>query len=62
MGLFWDKTDILSSSYAAIDNFRLVAADIPGDIGNVSTPKLSSIIGLGILGSGLVVCRLAKRR
>ena len=62
MGLFWDKTDILSSSYAAIDNFRLVAADIPGDIGNVSTPKLSSIIGLGILGSGLVVLSIAKLR
>ncbi len=45
-----------------MDNFRLVAADIRGDIGNVSTTKLSSIIGLGILGSGLVVCRLAKRR
>ena len=45
-----------------MDNFRLVAADIPGDIGNVSTPKLSSIIGLGILGGSLVVRRLAKRR
>ena len=45
-----------------MDNFRLVASDILGDIGNVSTPKLSSIIGLGILGSGLVVRRLAKRR
>lgn len=45
-----------------MDNFRLVAADISGDIGNVSTPKLSSIIGLGILGGSLVVCRLAKRR
>ncbi|MCA2717999.1 MAG: PEP-CTERM sorting domain-containing protein [Microcystis sp. M169S2] len=62
MGLFWDQIDILSSSYAAMDNFRLVAADIPGDIGNVSTPEPSSIIGLGILGSGLVVRRLAKRR
>ncbi|MBD2117319.1 MAG: hypothetical protein DWQ51_02560 [Microcystis wesenbergii TW10] len=62
MGLFWDQIDILSSGYAAMDNFRLVASDISGDIGNVSTPKLSSIIGLGILGSGLVVRRLAKRR
>ncbi|MDJ0529896.1 MAG: hypothetical protein DWQ53_07690 [Microcystis flos-aquae DF17] len=62
MGLFWDKTDILSSGYAAMDNFRLVTSDISGDIGNVSTPELSSIIGLGILGSGLVVRRLAKRR
>ena len=62
MGLFWDKTDILSSGYAAIDNFRLVAADIPGDIGNVSTPEPSGIIGLGILDGGLVVRGLAKRR
>ncbi|MCA2710730.1 MAG: PEP-CTERM sorting domain-containing protein [Microcystis sp. M015S2] len=62
MGLFWDQIDILSSSYAAMDNFRLVAADIPGDIGNVSTPEPSSIIGLGILDGGLVVRRLAKRR
>ncbi len=62
MGLFWDQIDILSSSYAAIDNFRLVAADIPGDIGNVSTPKPSGIIGLGILDGGLVVRGLAKRR
>ena len=45
-----------------MDNFRLVASDIPGDIGNVSTPKLSSIIGLGILGSGLVVRPIAKHR
>jgi hypothetical protein len=62
LALFWDKTDILSSGYAAMDNFRLVASDIPGDIGNVSTPEPSGIIGLGILGSGLVVRRLAKRR
>jgi hypothetical protein len=45
-----------------MDNFRLVAADISGDIGNVSTPEPSSIIGLGILDGGLVVRRLAKRR
>ena len=45
-----------------MDNFRLVASDIPGDIGNVSTPEPSGIIGLGILGGGLVVRRLAKRR
>ena len=44
-----------------MDNFRLVASDIPGDIGNVSTPEPSGIIGLGTLGSGLVVRRLAKR-
>jgi hypothetical protein len=50
LALFWDKTDILSSGYAAMDNFRLVASDIPGDIGNVSTPEPSGIIGLGILG------------
>lgn len=62
MGLFWDKTDILSSGYGAIDKFRLVAADIPGDIGNVSTPEPSGVIGLDILGGGLVVRRLAKRR
>jgi hypothetical protein len=62
LGLFWDKTDILSSGYAAIDNFRLVASDISGDIGNVSTPKPSGVIGLGILGGGLVVRCVAKRR
>ncbi len=45
-----------------MDNFRLVAADIPGDIGNVSTPEPSSIIGLGILDGGLVVLSIAKRR
>nr|WP_159248346.1 PEP-CTERM sorting domain-containing protein [Microcystis aeruginosa] len=28
----------------------------------MSTPEPSSIIGLGILGGGLVVLRLAKRR
>jgi hypothetical protein len=61
LGLFWDKTDILSSGYAAMDNFRLVASDISGDIGNVSTPEPSGIIGLGILDGGLVVRRLAKR-
>jgi len=60
--LFWHKTDILSSGYAAMDNFHLVASDILGDIGNVSTPEPSGIIGLGILGGGLVVRRLAKRR
>ncbi|WP_228051425.1 hypothetical protein [Microcystis aeruginosa] len=45
-----------------MDNFRLVASDISGDIGNVSTPKPSGIIGLGILDGGLVVRGLAKRR
>lgn len=45
-----------------MDNFRLVAADIRGDIGNVSTPEPSGITGLGILGGALVVCGLAKRR
>jgi hypothetical protein len=60
--LFWDKTDILSSGYAAMDNFRLVASDISGDIGNVSTPEPSDMIGLGILGSGLVVCRCGVGR
>ncbi|MBE9264425.1 hypothetical protein IQ224_20575 [Microcystis sp. LEGE 00066] len=62
MGLFWDKTDILSSGYAAIDIFHLVASDIPGDIGNVSTPEPSGVIGLDILGGGLVVRCVAKRR
>ncbi|NCR39167.1 MAG: hypothetical protein GPJ21_04445 [Microcystis aeruginosa W13-11] len=62
MALFWDKTDILSNIYAAMDNFRLVVSDISGDIGNVSTPEPSGIIGLGILDGGLVVRGLAKRR
>ena len=42
--------------------FALLLLNISGDIGNVSTPKLSSIIGLGILGSGLVVRPIAKHR
>ncbi|NCQ94259.1 MAG: PEP-CTERM sorting domain-containing protein [Microcystis wesenbergii Mw_QC_S_20081001_S30D] len=62
MRLFWHKTDILSNVYAAMDNFRLVASDISGDIGNASTTEPSGIIGLGILGSGLVVRRVAKCR
>ncbi|CCI05536.1 hypothetical protein [Microcystis aeruginosa] len=45
-----------------MDNFRLVVSDISGDIGNVSTPEPSGIIGLGILDGGLVVRGLAKRR
>ena len=45
-----------------MDNFRLVASDISGDIGNASTTEPSGIIGLGILGSGLVVRPIAKHR
>ncbi|GEA28615.1 hypothetical protein MiAbW_03191 [Microcystis aeruginosa NIES-4325] len=42
--------------------FALLLLNISGDIGNVSTPEPSGVIGLGILGGGLVVRSVAKRR
>ncbi|NCR42260.1 MAG: PEP-CTERM sorting domain-containing protein [Microcystis aeruginosa W13-11] len=47
-----------------MDNFRIVASDIPGDIGNVSTLEPTSTLGLlslGILGAGATLKRKVKR-
>jgi hypothetical protein len=58
------RIDLLSGGYAAMDNFRIVASDIPGDIGNVSTLEPTSTLGLlslGILGAGATLKRKVKR-
>jgi hypothetical protein len=49
-----------NSRYAAMDNFRIVASDTPGDIGTVPEPVTLSLLGLGV--AALVGRRRAGRR
>ncbi|WP_438357546.1 PEP-CTERM sorting domain-containing protein [Aphanothece sacrum] len=57
------RVDLLSGGYAALDNFRIVASDIPGDIGDTSVPEPTSILSflaLGTLGAGASLKRKLK--
>lgn len=42
--------DVLDGGYAAFDNFRVVAADVPGD---VPAPGVLALLGLGLAGVAL---------
>jgi hypothetical protein len=50
----------VNSRYAAMDNFRIVASDTPGDIGNVPEPASIALLGLGL--AGLVLGRRSHSR
>jgi hypothetical protein len=46
-----------NSRYAAMDNFRIVASDTPGDVGSVPEPASITLFGLGL--AGLLLFRRA---
>jgi hypothetical protein len=41
--------DLIEGNYASMDNFRIVASDIPGDVGNVPEPGTLLLFLTGIL-------------
>ncbi len=49
--------DELIGGYAALDNFRIVASDTQGDIGQVPEP-----VSLALVGMGLVALGISRRR
>lgn len=51
------RIDLLSGGYAAFDNMRIAAADIPGDLGT-TVPEPSSLI----IGATIVALCVARRR
>jgi hypothetical protein len=55
------RIDLVGSSansrYAAMDNFRIVASDTPGDVGSVPEPASMTLFGLGL--AGLLLSRRA---
>lgn len=55
------RIDLLNGGYAAMDNFRIAASDIPGDVGGGggSVPEPAT---LGLLSLGFSVMALSKRR
>lgn len=45
--------DELAGGYAALDNFKIVASDIPGDVGGqIPEPASLALLGLGLVGLG----------
>lgn len=49
------RVDLLSGGYAAIDNLRIVASDLKGDVGSVPEPAswAMMISGFALVGAGL---------
>ena len=56
-----DELNSLGSGYAALDNFRIVASNTPGDIGIVPEPLSLALLSTGIVG-GIVALARSKRR
>lgn len=44
------RIDLLQGGYAAMDNFRIVASDTPGDVGQLPEPGTLALAGLATLG------------
>ena len=42
------QIDLLNGGYAAMDNFRIVASDIPGDVGGVPEPATWTLLSGGV--------------
>jgi hypothetical protein len=53
------RIDLLSGGYAAMDNFRIVASDIPDDIGLIPEPSAFLLAAPALL--GLLVYRRIRR-
>ncbi len=53
--------DELVGGYAALDNFRIVASDVQGDVGRVPEPASLSLLGLSLLGLGFSRFRRQSR-
>jgi hypothetical protein len=51
------QIDLLSGGYAAMDNFRIVASDIRGDLGTIPEPSSVISLGLGLAGLGGMLLR-----
>ncbi|WP_169976200.1 PEP-CTERM sorting domain-containing protein [Tautonia rosea] len=56
------QIDLLNGGYAAMDNFRIVASDIRGDLGQIPEPSSMIILGLGLSGLAGVMVRQRARR
>lgn len=55
------QVDLLSGGYAAMDNFRIAAADTSGDVGDPTNP-VPEPYTLALLGIGLAAIRLGRAR
>ena len=55
------QVDLLSGGYAAMDNFRIAAADTSGDVGDPTNPVPEPYM-LALLGIGLCALRLGRAR
>lgn len=55
------QIDLLEGGYAAMDNFRIAASDVAGDVGDDST-QVSEPYSLALLGIGLVGLVAMRRR
>ncbi|WP_152051656.1 PEP-CTERM sorting domain-containing protein [Tautonia marina] len=56
------QIDLLDGGYAAMDNFRIVASDIRGDLGTIPEPSSVIILGLGLTGLAGVMARKRVKR
>jgi hypothetical protein len=58
------QIDLLQGGYAGMDNFRIVASDVAGDLGQVPEPSSLAILGIGscLAGFGAIRRRLQASR
>lgn len=55
------RIDLLTGGYAAMDNFRIVASDEPGDVGNdIPEPSSLALVMLGLAAVGTAARRRSK--
>jgi hypothetical protein len=56
------QIDLLQGGYAGMDNFRIVASDVAGDLGQVPEPSSLAILGIGSCLAGLGAIRRRLQR